>query len=71
MGFYGIYPLVVTNIAMENHHATHGKTHVMSMAMFNGKLLNYQRIDGVILHKILVYLQYPAGRNVVFPRLPP
>ena len=38
MGFYGIYPLVMTNIAMENHHfkiCLMGNL-TISMAIFNG-----------------------------------
>ena len=33
------YPLVNVYINMENHHAINGKTHELSMAMFNSKLL--------------------------------
>ena len=32
---------------LENHHAIDGKTHYKSMASFNSKLLNYQRVSGM------------------------
>jgi hypothetical protein len=47
MGFNGIYdgyPLVNCCITMENHHAINGKTHYFDWAIFNSKLLNYQRV---------------------------
>ena len=30
----------------KDHHATNGKTHYKSMAMFNSKLFVYQRVPG-------------------------
>ena len=44
----GYYPLIMTNIAVENHHAINGKIHdqwSFSIAMFN-----YQRVtlQGVV-----------------------
>ena len=40
-----IYALVnIKNKTMENHHAIHGNIHELSMAIFNSKLLVYQRI---------------------------
>ena len=37
MGSYGICPLVMTNVAMENHHAVTGKAHY-EWVIFNSEL---------------------------------
>ena len=42
----------MTNIAMENHHAINGKIHYFDWAIFNSKLLVYQRV-------ILKYIKQP------------
>ena len=39
----GIYPLVNLQKTMEHHHFLIGKP-TISMAIFNSKLLNYQRV---------------------------
>ena len=41
---WDIYPLVNVYISMENHHVLVG-TSTISMAIFNSKLLNYQRVN--------------------------
>ena len=43
-GIYDGYPLVNCYITMENHHAISGKTHYFDWAIFNSKVLNYQRV---------------------------
>ena len=43
MGFNGIYPLVNIHFAMENHHFSWENPR-LEMAMFNSKLLVYQRV---------------------------
>ena len=43
MGFYGIYPLVNVDIAVENHNFSWDKF-TISMAMFNSYVTNYQRV---------------------------
>ena len=51
---HNIYPLVISGyvkIAMENHHAIHGKIHELSMAIFNSELLVYQRV--------YIYIYFP------------
>ena len=42
MGFNGIYPLVMTNIAVENHHCSWKKIHYEWP--FSTTILNYRRV---------------------------
>ena len=44
MGFNGIYPLEMTNIADWNITIVHGKTHEISMAIFHSDVTNYWRV---------------------------
>ena len=39
-----IYPLVMTNIAMENHNAINGTTHDFDWAIFNSYVSHYQKV---------------------------
>ena len=41
------YPLVNVYVTMENHHAIHGKINYFDWAIFNSKLLVYQRVGFV------------------------
>jgi len=45
-GCYLTYPLVNSHITMENHHFLMGKS-TISMAIFNSKLLVYQRVTNI------------------------
>ena len=42
MGFYGIYPMVMTNITMENHHLSWENR--LFLWCFSTAMLNYQRV---------------------------
>ena len=41
------YPLVMTNIAIENDHAIHGKIHYFDWAIFNSYVSHYQRVNPI------------------------
>ena len=52
MGFDWNYPLVMTNIATENHHAIHGKIHHFDWAIFHSYVSHYQTVTGCILQNM-------------------
>ena len=53
-----IYPLVNSHITMENHRIFDGQINDFKKAMFNSKLLVYQRVSGVILPLIFRSIQW-------------
>ena len=73
MGFHGIYPLVNVNIKLwkitENHHATNGKTHVISTGPFSiiSYVRHYQRVT--IVGRISRTITNPMNHFVTLVRI--
>ena len=53
---------------MENHHAINGKTHYFDWAIFNSKLLNYQRVLFYAKKKAKIYME-KLWKNPIFDML--
>ena len=62
MGFYGIYPLVMTNITIENHHLKWNCP--LNIVIFHS-YANYQRVSGWIIPLTVTYPTYTQGYNIL------